>query len=121
MLNYGSSSSSSLGTSSSYPRSCSHVEERKITAFVGDVGSSTTTSIEVGESLDWISDLCTLGSLCLPANDGMWVWLDCVALRGLSGVSSDIGIELLPLFTNLPLESLSLCINIFYHFSILSN
>ena len=70
---------------------------------------------EVGESLGWISYLFTLGSLCLPENDGMRIFEDGVTLRGLVGVSGDVRIELLPLLTNLPLESLSLCINDFYH------
>jgi len=44
------------------------VEDRKITPVVGDVGfSSITASVEeVGESLDWISDLEISGSLCQP-------------------------------------------------------
>jgi len=46
------------------------MEDRKITPILGDVGfSSITTSVEeVGEVLDWISDLEILGSLCQPLN-----------------------------------------------------
>lgn len=66
---------------------------------------------EFGESIGWILDLCTLWSSCLPANYGMRALVDGVALRGLVGVSGDVGIEILPLLTNLPLESISLCIN----------
>lgn len=68
---------------------------------------------EVGESCSWILDLCTSWSLILLANDGIWVSMDGMALRGLSGVSGVVGIEFLPLLINLPLEYFSLCINIF--------
>ena len=71
-----------------------------------DVGSSSSITAlvdEVGESLGWISDLSTSGSLCLLANDGIWVWVGGVALRGHGGVSDDVGIKVLPLPTNLPL------------------
>ena len=92
------------------------IEETKITSSLRDVGSSTMTSIEeVGESLCWISYLYTSGILCVPINDGMQILEDGVSLQGLVGVSDDVGIELLPLLTNLPLESLSLSINYFYH------
>ena len=79
---------------------------------MGDQGSysSGTTSVdEVEESLGWIYDLKTSGSLCLPAKNGMQVWVDGVALRGLDGVSGVVGIKLLPI------ESLSLCMS-FYMF-----
>ena len=67
-------SSYSLGTSNFYPKICSLVEDNKITPVVGDVGfSSITDSVEeVGEVLDWISDLDISGSLCQTLN-GIWV------------------------------------------------
>jgi len=68
---------------------------------------------EVGESLGWISDLNTSGSFCFPAMDGIQVCVGGVALRGRGGVSDVVGIKLLPLPTNLPPESLSLCISCF--------
>lgn len=62
---------------------------------------------EVGESLRWILDLNTSGSLCLPIRDGIRVYVGGVALRGHGGVSDVLGIKI-PLSTNLPLEYLSL-------------
>ena len=70
---------------------------------------------EVGEYLSLISDLNTLGSLCFPAMDGIRVCVGGVALRGHGGVSGDVGIDLLPLLTNLPLEPLSLYIYIYIY------
>ena len=69
---------------------------------------------EVGESLCWISDLNTSSSLCLPAMDGIRVCVGDVAIRGCGGVSDVVGIKLLPLPTNLPLESFSQCISCFF-------
>ena len=96
---------------SSWANICSPIEVKKTTPFFGDQGSysSGTTSVdEVEESLGWIYDLKTSGSLCLTAKNGIWVWDDGVELQGLDGVSGVVGIKLLPLATNLPLESLSL-------------
>jgi len=46
------------------------VEDRKTIIVLGDIGfSSIRASVdEVGEVLDWISDLETSRSLCWPAN-----------------------------------------------------
>jgi len=54
-----------LGISNSSLRICSLVEDIKTTPVIGDVGfSSITASVdEVGEFLDWISDLEASGSL----------------------------------------------------------
>lgn len=66
---------------------------------------------EVGESLGWIYDHKTSGTLCFK--NGIWVCDGGVALRGLGGVSGVVGIKLLPLATNLPLEYISLFISCF--------
>ena len=68
MLNKGSSSSSPLGISKSSARICSPIEVKKVTHFVGDLGSSSskTASVdEIRDPPDWIFDLKTSGSLCL--------------------------------------------------------
>ena len=55
--------------------------------------------------------------------DGIRVCVGGVALRGRGGVSDVVGIKLFPLPTNLPLESLSLCISYFccfFYFLLLS-
>ena len=63
------------------------MEDRKTTPVVGDVGfSSITASVEeVGEVLDWISDLETSGSLCRTLN-GIRVWVGGVESRIHGGV-----------------------------------
>ena len=71
---------------------------------------------EVGESLGWILDLNTSRSLCWLAMDGICVCMGGVAIRGCGGVSDVVGIKLFPLPTNIPLESLSLCISCFVFF-----
>jgi len=79
------------------------------------MGSSSIMAYvdEFGESLGWISDLNTSGSLCFLAMDGIRVCVGGVELRGRGGVSDVVGIKLLPLPTNLPLEYISLCISCF--------
>ena len=59
-----------LGTSNCSPKICSPMEDRKTTLVVGDVRFSSITAFvgEIGEVLDWISDLETSGSLYRPVN-----------------------------------------------------
>ena len=115
MLKKGSSSSSPLGIYNSSAKIFSPVEVKKVTPYVGDLGSSSskTASVdEVGDPPNWISDLRTSGSLWL-VKYGIWVWDGGVSLLSLGGVSGVVGIKLLPLAMNLPLESLSLRISFF--------
>ena len=68
MLKKGFSSSSPLGISNSSAKMCSPVEVKKVTPFVGDLGSSSskTASVdEVGDPPNWISDHRTSGNLWL--------------------------------------------------------
>lgn len=68
---------------------------------------------EVGESLSWISDLNNSGSLCLLVMDGIRVCVGGVAIRGQGGVVDVVGIKLLPLPKNLPIESLPYSYHVF--------
>jgi len=73
------------------------VEVKKVIHAVGFLkffSPRTNLVDEVGDSFDWISD---------PGIS-----------RVLGGVGGVVGIELLPLAINLPLESLSLCISLFF-------
>jgi len=81
------------------------VEVKKATPSVGDprFSSSRTALVdEVGDPLNWISDLRTSGSLWL-VKYGIWVWYGGVSLLSLGGLSGVVGIKLLPLAMNPPL------------------
>jgi len=116
MWKKGSTSPSPLGISNSSAKICSPIEVKKATPSVGDprFSSSRTALVdEAGDPLNWIYDLRTSGSLWL-VKCGIWVWDGGVSLLILGGVSGVVGIELMPLAINLPLESLSLCISFFW-------
>ena len=113
MWKRGSTSSSPLGILNSSTKICSPVEVKSATPYVRypRFSSSRTASVDkVGNCLDWIYHL--RNSRCLWL--GIWAWDGCVSLFSLGGVGALVGIELLPLAINIPLESLSLCISIFF-------
>ena len=103
---------SPLGILNSSTKIYSPMEVKKATPSVGDriFSSSRTASVdEVGDPLDWISDLRTSGGLWL----GIWAWDGGVSLHSLGGVGGVVGIELLSLAINILLDSLSLRISFF--------
>lgn len=113
MWKRGSTYYSPLGILNSSTKICSLVELKKATPSIGDprLSSSRAASVdEVGDPLNWIYNLITSGGIWL----GIWAWDGGVSLLSLGGVGGVVGIELLPLAMNLPLESLSLRISYFF-------